>query len=47
MRSFYSSPNIIRMIKSRGMTWTRHVARTEEKGNAYRMWWESQKERNH
>jgi hypothetical protein len=31
----YSSPNIIRMIKSRTMRWTGHVARMGEKKNAY------------
>jgi hypothetical protein len=29
----YSSPNIIRMIKSRRMRWIRHVARMGEKRN--------------
>jgi hypothetical protein len=33
----YSSPNIIRMIKSRRMRWTGHVARMGEKRNAYRI----------
>jgi hypothetical protein len=33
----YSSPNIIRMIKSRRMRWAGHVARMEEKRNAYRI----------
>jgi hypothetical protein len=40
MRRFitlYSSPSIIRMIKSRRMRWTGHVARMGAKGNAYRM----------
>jgi hypothetical protein len=27
LHSFYSSPNIIRVIKSRRMRWARHVAR--------------------
>jgi hypothetical protein len=30
----YSSPNIIRLIKSRRMRWTGHVARIEETSNA-------------
>jgi hypothetical protein len=34
---FYSSPNIIRMIKSRMMRWTGHVVRMGEKRNAYRI----------
>jgi hypothetical protein len=32
----YSSPKIIRMIKSRRMRWAGHVARIGEKRNAYR-----------
>jgi hypothetical protein len=35
------------MIKSRKMIWTGHVARTGEKRNAYKILWESQKERDH
>jgi hypothetical protein len=34
---FYSSPNIIRMIKSRWMGWERHAALKGEKENAYRV----------
>jgi hypothetical protein len=33
----YSSPNIIRMIKSRRMRWAGHVARMGEKRNTYRI----------
>jgi hypothetical protein len=33
----YSSPNIIRQIKSRRMSWAGHVARIGEKSNAYRV----------
>jgi hypothetical protein len=33
----YSSPNIIRMIKSRRMRWTKHVAQMRETRNAYRI----------
>jgi hypothetical protein len=32
----YSSPNIIRIIKTRRVRWARHVARMGEKRNAYR-----------
>jgi hypothetical protein len=32
LRDLYSSPNIIRMIKSRGMRWARHVARMGRRG---------------
>jgi hypothetical protein len=33
----YSSPSLIRMIKSRRMRWTRHVARMGEKKIVYRI----------
>jgi hypothetical protein len=33
----YSSPNIIRQIKSRRMMWARHVARMGEERNVYRV----------
>jgi hypothetical protein len=33
----YSSPSIIRIIKSRRMRWVGHVARMGEKRNAYRI----------
>jgi hypothetical protein len=36
LRDLYSSPSIIRLIKSRRMRWTGHVAR-REKRNAYRL----------
>jgi hypothetical protein len=35
LRSLYSYPNIISIIKSRRMRWAGHVTRMEEKGNAY------------
>jgi hypothetical protein len=47
LRDLYCSPSRIRMISSRRMRWAGHVARMEEKRNAYRYWWESQKERDH
>jgi hypothetical protein len=37
LRHLYSSPSIIRIIKSRRMRWVGHVARIGEKGNAYRL----------
>jgi hypothetical protein len=45
LHNLYSSPSIIRMIKSRRMRWAGHVAQMGEKRNAY--WWESQKEGDH
>jgi hypothetical protein len=41
LHNFYSSPSIIRIIKSRRMKWAGHVARMGVIG----YWWESQKER--
>jgi hypothetical protein len=37
LHNLYSSPNIIRMIKSRRMRLAGHVARMGEKRNAYRI----------
>jgi hypothetical protein len=37
LRDLYSSPSIIRIIKSRRMRWASHVARLGEKRNAYRL----------
>jgi hypothetical protein len=37
LQNLYSSPGIIRMIKSRRMRWTGNVARMGEKRNAYRI----------
>jgi hypothetical protein len=37
LRNLYSSPNIIRMIKSRRTRWAGHVARMGEKRNTYRI----------
>jgi hypothetical protein len=37
LRELYSSPSIIRIIRSRRMRWAGHVARIGEKKNAYRL----------
>jgi hypothetical protein len=37
LRDLYSSPSIIRIIKSRRMRWVGHVSRMREKRNAYRL----------
>jgi hypothetical protein len=37
LHNLYSSPSIIRTIKSRRMRWAGHVARMREKRNAYRI----------
>jgi hypothetical protein len=47
LHNLYSSPNTIRMIKSRKMTWTGHVARIKSRGKHIGYWWEIQKGRDH
>jgi len=37
LNDLYSSPNIVRMIKSRRMRWTGHVARMGEEMGVYRV----------
>jgi hypothetical protein len=37
LHDLYSSPNIIRIIKSRRMRWAGHVAQMGEKRNVYRL----------
>jgi hypothetical protein len=37
LHNLYSSPSIIRMIKSRRMRWAGHIALIEKKTNAYRI----------
>jgi hypothetical protein len=37
LQNVYSSPSVIRMIKSRRMRWAGHVARMGEKRNVYRL----------
>jgi hypothetical protein len=37
LHNLYSSPNIIRMIKSKKIMWTGNVAQMEEKRNTYRI----------
>jgi hypothetical protein len=44
LRDLYSSPNIIRIIKSRRMRWVGHVARMRRRGTLIGYWWESQRE---
>jgi hypothetical protein len=45
LHNLYSSPSIIRVIKSRIMRWVGHVARMVREGMHTGYWWESQKER--
>jgi hypothetical protein len=37
LHNLFSSPYIFRMIKPKRMRWPRHIARTREKRNAYRL----------
>jgi hypothetical protein len=37
LHDFYSSPSIIKIIRSRRMRWAGHVARTGEKWNTFRL----------
>jgi hypothetical protein len=37
LRDLYSSPSVIRNVKSRRMRWAEHVARIGEKRNVYRL----------
>ena len=37
LHALYSSPNIIRSLKSRRLRWVGHVARMEQSRNAYRV----------
>ena len=37
LNNLFSSPSIIRVIKSRRLKWVRHVARMEERRSAYRV----------
>jgi len=43
----YSSPNIVRVIKSRRMRWAGHVARVRERGGCIGYWWGNRKEGDH
>jgi len=43
----YSSPNILRMIKSRRMRWAEHVARMGEERGRIGSWWGKRREGDH
>jgi hypothetical protein len=44
LHDLYSSPCIIKIIKSRRMGWAGHVARMGRRGTRIYYWWESQRE---
>jgi hypothetical protein len=45
LRDLYSSPSIIRIIKSWRTRWAGHVVRTGRRGTHIGYWWESQRKR--
>jgi hypothetical protein len=47
LHDFYSSPSIIRIMKSRRMRWAGHIVRIGRRGMRIGCWWESQRERDH
>ena len=47
LNDLYSSPNIVRVIKSRRVRWAGHVARMGEERGVYRVLVENRRERDH
>jgi len=47
LNDLYSSPNIVRLIKSRRMRWAGHVARMGEKRGYIGSWWGNRREGDH
>jgi hypothetical protein len=47
LRDLYTSPSIIRILKSKRMRWAGHVARMGRRATLIDYWWESQTERDH
>ena len=47
LNDLYSSPNIVRVIKSRRMRWARHVARMGEERGCIGFWWGNRREGDH
>jgi hypothetical protein len=47
LHNLHSSPNTIRMIKSKTISWTGHVACMGIRGLYIEFWWESHKGRGH
>ena len=47
LNDLYSSPNIVRVIKSRRMRWAGHVARMGEEGVYRGSCWGNRRERDH
>ena len=47
LSDLYSTPNIVRVIKSRRMRWAGHVARIGRRGGRIGSWWGNRRERDH
>jgi hypothetical protein len=49
LNELYTSPNIVRVIKSKRIRWVEHVARMEERRGVrvYRVLWRNLRERDH
>ena len=47
LNDLYSSPNIVRVIKSRRMRWAGHVARMVEERGCIGSWWGNRREGDH
>jgi hypothetical protein len=47
LNDLYSSPNIVRVIKSRKMGWAGRVARMGEERGCIESWWGKRRERDH
>jgi len=47
LNDLYSSPNSVRVIKSRRMRWAGHVACVGVERGVYRSWWGNRRERDH
>jgi len=47
LNDLYSSPNIVRVIKSKRMRWAAHVARMVEERGCIGSWWGKRREGDH
>ena len=47
LNDLYSSPNIVRVIKSRRMRWAGHVMRMGKRYAYTKFWWGNRRERDH
>jgi hypothetical protein len=47
LQDLYSSPSIIKILKSKRMRWAGHVERMGRRGTRIGYLWESQRERDH